>query len=132
MITVKMFLLSILLHFVADYTLQGCLSNLKQRKWWVDYFNNQIFSLRVVHSRKYRHDYICGLVCHALYWTLVTFAPLLWIAKGVTALALIVLGNTLFHAVVDHMKCNCYKINLWQDQVLHLAQIVVTYVIFFK
>ena len=73
---VKLFLLSILLHLVADYTLQGCLANLKQRDWWTKMIAKEVDSAlgKNPSAGKYwhlfRHDYICGLVCHALSWTL--------------------------------------------------------------
>ena len=124
----RLFLFSLLLHFVADFTLQGCLADMKQWRWWNELFNQKIFSLRVVHSQKYRYDWICGLLCHSMYWALLTFAPLIWLADSDWTVAWMVVANCAFHAVVDDMKCNRFKINLCQDQILHLAQIALTYV----
>ena len=119
MTMIKLLLLTLLLHFMADFTLQGCLADMKQRQWW----NLQDI---ITCKSRYVHDWICGLVCHALYWTLVTFSPLLWLTENLWTISFIVLGNTAMHAVIDHLKCNRYRINLCQDQLLHLAQILAT------
>jgi hypothetical protein len=34
--------------------------------------------------------------------------------------------NTAFHAGVDDLKANKYRINLWTDQLAHIGQIIVT------
>lgn len=75
--------------------------------------------------RKYRHDYLAGLAVHSFVWTVVTFAPILWLASWWAAL-LIVVPNMAFHWVVDDFKANRYRLTLWQDQLLHLAQIGIT------
>lgn len=121
----KLFLLMMLLHFVADYTLQGCLANMKQKSWWVEQCKNYGFDFA-----KYKYDYVCSLICHALYWTLITFAPIIFFSDlsdiGITAVAF---GNTAIHAIVDHIKANKFCINLIVDQLLHLAQIIITILI---
>jgi hypothetical protein len=119
---VKVLLLMMLGHLFADYTLQGCLANLKQKGWWKEQCEQHGFDLH-----KYRHDYICGLACHSLYWTLVTFLPLFFFTQiPDMVLFAIVAINTLFHMWIDDLKANKFKINLVQDQVFHFAQIIVT------
>ena len=122
MTTIKLLLLTLLLHFIADFTLQGVLADMKQQQWWNKLLRDAIIPCKI----RYEHDWICGLICHALYWTLATFSPLLWLTKNLWTISFIVLGNTAIHVVIDHLKCNRYKINLWQDQLLHLAQILAT------
>jgi hypothetical protein len=34
--------------------------------------------------------------------------------------------NAVFHAAIDDLKANKYRINLWTDQLTHLTQIAVT------
>jgi hypothetical protein len=118
----KGFYLILLLHFIADFTLQGCLANLKQKKWWIaecEKYN--------VDFSKYKYDYICGLICHALYWTLITFAPVIFFTNlSAIRLAIVVVGNMCLHAVIDHIKANKFRINLVEDQFLHLGQIILT------
>lgn len=118
----KIFYLMLLLHFVADYTLQGCLANLKQKSWWIAECKKH-----GVDFQKYKDDYICGLVCHSMYWTLLTFAPLLWLCESVNVCTSIIVINTAVHAVIDDLKANRFKINLIQDQFLHFAQIFLTF-----
>lgn len=121
----KLFLFMVLLHLFADFTLQGILADLKQRSWW-----RAQCQRHGVPSSMYEYDHICGLVCHSLYWTLLTFSPLIFLwSSAMQALAIVVI-NTVIHAVIDNAKANRYKINLIQDQILHLAQIAFTMVIF--
>ena len=121
----KLFLFMVLLHFFADFTLQGILADLKRKSWW-----RAQCQKHGVASSMYEYDHICGLVCHSLYWSLLTFSPLIFLrASALQALALVVI-NTAIHAVIDNAKANQYKINLSQDQLLHLAQIAFTMVIF--
>lgn len=109
-------MLMLLGHLVSDYTLQGWLADAKTKDWWH----------RNASDPKYRHDWVAGLTCHALYWSLLTFLPLyqhpLW--------WLLVVTQAGIHMVIDHTKCNARMINLWQDQLLHLGQIVVAYLMF--
>ena len=37
--------------------------------------------------------------------------------------------NVAMHAIIDHMKANWKVINLWHDQILHMIQIVGTFMI---
>lgn len=120
----KIFYLTLLLHFVADFTLQGCLANLKQKRWWITECEKHGVELK-----KYKNDYICGLVCHSMYWTLLTFAPLLWLCEKQSVCAWIIVFNTAIHAVIDDLKANKMKINLIEDQFLHFVQIVITFAI---
>lgn len=121
----KLFLLMMLLHFMADYTLQGCLANMKQKSWWVEQCHKHGFDFA-----KYKYDYVCSLICHALYWTLITFAPIIFFSDlSDISIATVVIGNMAIHAIIDHIKANKFCINLIVDQLLHLAQIIITILI---
>ena len=127
---IQMILLMLLLHLIADYTLQGCLANLKQRKWWVD--TGKANGMTMQEIAKYKHDYKCGMLCHSLYWTLITFFPLIFLSLHCNwAIAILVMVNTAIHYVVDDLKANQGKLTLWQDQGLHLLQIVLTCIVFY-
>lgn len=129
MTTTKLILLVILLHLFADYTLQGCLANLKTKDWWLDLFKKG--SSWVSYEglvRKYGNDYRAGLFCHSLYWTLVTFAPIIYLSESDRFIATTVVLNTAVHYVVDDQKANAHTINLIQDQLIHLVQIAATIV----
>ena len=112
------FMLMLLAHLVVDYTLQGWLADGKQKKWWQKCFGGEV-------PPKYSHDYVTALVYHALYWSLAVCAPLWWSPLRGSA----VVANAVFHAWVDDLKANKMKINLTQDQLLHMLQMAATFVI---
>lgn len=139
----RAFFLVFLLHLVADYVLQGCLCDLKCKKWWEkqiarlrDEDDTEVAGRKLTdeeknrwgwHAEKYRHDYKCGLLCHSLMWTLVTFAPFIFFGKlPDLVIWCIVIGNTAYHYWVDDKKANEYLINLCEDQFFHLVQIGMT------
>ena len=110
--------LMLLGHLVADYTLQGWLADGKQKSWWRKVFGGHEDSV----PDKYRFDYIAALVCHALYWSIFICVPFFASSWFLAAVAL----NTIVHAIVDDLKANRMKLNLIQDQLLHLGQILMT------
>lgn len=107
--------LMLLGHLVSDYTLQGWLADGKQKSWWDKICGGKVLE-------KYRYDYIAALVCHALYWSIFVCAPFYASSWFLAAVVL----NTVAHAVIDDLKANKFKINLIQDQLLHLGQILIT------
>ena len=112
-------------HFIADFTLQGWFANGKQEIWWREQCADECDLEFERRWKKYRHDYKCALLEHGLYWSLVTFLPLFFLADLTDiALGAIVVVNAVIHAYIDHLKANMFKINLIQDQALHFAQIL--------
>ena len=125
------------LHLIADYFLQGCLSDLKRKRWWSDQIKklykdydgyHKSFEWQYLLVKKYKYDYMAGLFCHALMWTLVTFFPLMWYCSP-CVFTCVVLVNTSVHFVVDHMKANVHRLNLVQDQLIHMTQVIATVLI---
>lgn len=112
--------LMLLGHLVADYTLQGWLADGKQKSWWEETIIKKYGHL--VNMAKYKYDYIAALVCHALYWSIFICAPFFASSWFIVAVVL----NTVVHAIVDDLKANQFKLNLIQDQLLHLGQILMT------
>lgn len=112
-------------HLIDDYKLQGILANMKQRKWWKENANKDL----------YRNDYKMALIEHAFSWSFTTTLPFLVIAfiQNNTLLAVLLIINyiinTTIHAFIDDLKANKFKINLIEDQLAHLLQIVCTWVI---
>lgn len=41
------------------------------------------------------------------------------------------IANVPIHAIVDNAKANLKRINLWQDQFIHMAQIFVTSILLY-
>lgn len=118
----------IFLHAIADYSLQGILATMKQQKWWHDNFPDQ--------RLKYRNDYKVALCMHSFEWSFMIMLPAFvqMIFSDITfamvaIYVVLIIDNTSFHMVVDDMKANEKKINLIEDQLLHLIQVVVTWLL---
>ena len=110
--------LMILCHLIADYPLQGWLAQAKQKKYWE------------VYDEMYQHDYISALVCHSVMWSIMMFTPIMWASYNELNFLWIMLPANIFvHYFVDNLKANEFKINLIVDQLIHLGQIVVTWLI---
>ena len=111
-------LLMIFLHIVADYNLQGWLASAKRKSFWEENAPDP----------QYKHDYICALIIHAFAWSFMIMLPVFYI-HGFSMSPLLLelfLGNTAFHAMVDDSKANRKVLNLWQDQLFHMLQILIT------
>ena len=112
-------------HLIDDYKLQGILANMKQRKWWKENANKDL----------YQNDYKMALIEHAFSWSFTTTLPFLVITfiqnNELLAVLLIVsyIINTAIHAFVDDLKANKFKINLVEDQLVHLTQIICTWIV---
>ena len=113
-----MFGIMFLLHFIADYTLQGCMADLKQWRWW----RKQIPEEKEEEWNQYKNDYKMALCCHSAEWSLVVCLPLIMCGGYVYILSAML--NAAIHYVVDDMKANWLKINLIQDQTFHAMQIL--------
>lgn len=113
-------------HIVDDYYLQGCLANMKQKKWWKQNAPQEL----------YKNDYIVALIVHSFSWAFMILLPLMIymfvnncfsISFYITSLII----NIIIHAVTDNLKANKLTINLITDQSIHLIQILISYFIFY-
>lgn len=115
------FLAMIFCHIVDDYYLQGWLANAKQKKWWQENAPQQL----------YKYDYIVALICHSFSWSFMIMLPIaIFLRFDLGWLYLLYPINLIIHAIVDDLKCNKHKINLIQDQTIHLTQIIITAICF--
>ena len=105
-------------HVIADYNLQGWLASAKQKSYWEKNAPDEM----------YKHDYICALVMHSFSWTFMIMLPLMYAVgfKVNSFLLFLFISNVLMHAITDNFKANTKVINLWQDQSIHMYQIVIT------
>ena len=105
-------------HVIADYNLQGWLASAKQKSYWEKNAPDQM----------YKHDYICALVMHSFSWTFMIMLPLMYAVgfKVNSFLLFLFISNVLLHAITDDFKANKKVLNLWQDQSIHIYQIVIT------
>lgn len=108
-------------HIVDDYYLQGWLASAKQRKWWKDNAPDKL----------YRYDYIAALIMHSLSWSFMIMLPIAILQSFNVTLWFFIafVINAAVHAVTDHTKANLLKINLITDQSVHMAQILLTFIL---
>lgn len=123
---VLILLAMIFLHIVDDYYLQGILASMKQKSWWKENAPDPL----------YKHDYIVALMEHAFSWTFMIMLPVgiytIFYDKSIVPVIIMFLSNWVTHSVVDHSKANVKVINLVIDQVIHILQIIVTWVCLIK
>lgn len=110
------------LHIVDDYYLQGILAQMKQKSWWVDKIDN-------FENSMYNKDYIVALVVHGFSWSVMIMLPIIVSRGFVVDLQMfgVICLNGLLHSIVDDLKANHKKINLWQDQLIHVLQILLVF-----
>ena len=114
-------ILCLLAHSVYDFHIQGILADLKQKKWWME----NVFAKGF--DRKYEYDYLAALVIHGFEWSVMMHLPLIFFwDTDITLLISSILVNTVVHSVVDDLKCNRFKINLIEDQLIHFIQVIFT------
>ena len=116
----KLFVIALMIfcHIVDDYYLQGILASMKQRSWWEENYPQKL----------YKYDYIMALVTHAISWAFMIMLPIaVYMSFRPTNFFFVMLViNSVIHALVDDLKANKHKINLIMDQCIHFVQIVVT------
>ena len=110
-------------HIVDDYYLQavGVLAMMKQKSWWK----------KEAPDKMYRFDYLIALAMHSMSWAFMVMLPIAaYMGWAPSRLFLILfLVNAVVHGIVDNLKANLLKINLIEDQTIHMVQIVLTYLL---
>lgn len=117
------FIFMIFCHIIDDFVLQApCLSNLKQKSWWKKNAPDDM----------YKNDYKVALIIHSLSWSFMIMLPIAIYYKFDIHISFLVqmIGNAILHGFVDDIKANKYKITLYTDQMLHIVQIIFTFVRF--
>ena len=109
-------------HIVDDYYLQGWLASAKQKSWWEENAPQEL----------YEQDYIWALLMHSFSWSFMIMLPVAYsISFEINNLYVACLViNMCVHAFIDNLKANVRIINLWQDQLVHMIQILITAFIF--
>ena len=112
-------LLMIFCHIVDDYYLQGVLAQMKQKRWWAENYPNPL----------YKYDYFVALLIHGFSWAFMITLPLTiyTFVTGGKWYSFLFIVNMLMHFMVDDLKANGEKINLIEDQLLHITQIIATW-----
>lgn len=116
-------------HIVDDYYLQGILAQMKQKSWWE----------KNAPDKLYENDYQVALAEHAMSWAFMIHVPLIvyvLLSKSINVeifgdwLIVSFIFNSVIHATIDDLKANQHKINLIQDQIIHIVQITLTFLVF--
>lgn len=108
-------------HIVDDYYLQGILANMKQKTWWE-------------HSEwykpLYKNDYKMALLIHSMSWSIMILLPcmIMYEISGLMLLGTFII-NAVIHYYIDDLKANRGKINLVVDQSIHIAQVILTWMV---
>ena len=113
----------ILCHIIADYSLQGWLASAKQKDWWKKQEGYNDF---------YKNDYKMALFMHSLEWSIMIHLPIIVFYNfQVTIVILIsILGNCYLHYLIDDLKANLKVFNLVIDQIFHIIQVILFWIIF--
>lgn len=115
----------IFLHIVDDYYLQGWLASAKQKVWWEQNAPDKL----------YRYDYLMALFMHSFSWTfMIMLSPLVYVLVAssyinIALAAIMFVVNLCIHMIVDDLKANRKKINLIHDQLIHLSQVIITWIL---
>jgi hypothetical protein len=116
----KLFVIALMIfcHIVDDYYLQGILASMKQRSWWEENYPENL----------YKYDYIMALSVHSISWAFMVMLPVAAYMgfRPTNFFFVMLVVNSVIHAIVDDLKANKHKINLITDQSIHLVQIIVT------
>lgn len=110
-------------HIVDDYYLQavGVLAMMKQKSWWK----------KEAPEKMYRFDYLIALAMHSMSWAFMVMLPIAaymgW--EPTRNFLILFIVNAIVHGIVDNLKANLLKINLIEDQTIHMVQIVLTYLL---
>lgn len=117
----KLMLLFVMIfcHIVDDYYLQGWLASAKQKLWWEKNAPDEM----------YKHDYLVALFMHSFSWTfMIMLVPTIYtVLFGGIWSPVVFVANLAIHMTVDDLKVNRKKINLVQDQSIHMVQILATW-----
>ena len=116
-------LLMIFCHIVDDYYLQGWLASAKQKSYWEQTAPDEL----------YKRDYIWALIMHSFSWAFMIMLPIAYVFNFNIdyKFAIIFVINVAIHAFTDNAKANWKLINLWQDQLVHIGQILLTSLLLF-
>ena len=134
-----MFLVAmIFMHIVDDYYLQGKLAELKQKLWWEnqrEYWESHVPNCNY---DKYKYDYIVALICHGFSWSVMVHIPMTVYFYLISELFIAsywlvgsIIAQAIIHSIIDDLKANKFRINLIEDQLLHMIQILCIFIVAF-
>lgn len=123
----------IAMHIFADYNLQGWLASAKQKEYWKKELH---MDERRFDNSIYANDYKCALLTHCIQWAfhlmfiVLLYSYIIYNTCNIFYFLFVLVWNIYCHYIVDDKKANDLSINLIQDQLIHLLQIIFTWLIF--
>lgn len=109
------------MHCIGDYTLQGdFLSAAKRKEFWLNIDSN----------KKDTFAYLAILSVHAFIWSFCIHIPILSLISKSNNVVISIFINFIIHIFIDDLKANRNKITLCVDQIMHILQILITYILF--
>ncbi len=96
---------------------------MKQISWWK----------KQTDDTKYKNDYLAALFIHSFSWSFIISLPILYKINFEmnTFFKFIFIANIITHAYIDDLKANKFKINLVEDQSVHILQICVLFLLYY-
>lgn len=128
-------LLMVLAHIVEDFHIQGIMAQMKQKSWWYDQFAKASYEQPDRDMGDimgtYGRDYLVALFLHGLEWAICVSIPVIFYQDFAlsTYMLFAITAMAVMHAVIDHLKCNLYTINLVEDQAFHIMQVFVLWAV---
>ncbi len=114
----NLFMWMLFMHCIGDFLLQ--------KEWLANYKQKSTWEKHPQYNDKYKCDYIVPLFVHSfIYSVCINIQPLFmhWKVIGIIPAWWAVIASTVVHMIIDHLKANKMKINLIQDQALHIVWI---------
>lgn len=112
--SLELFTWMIFCHFIFDCYFQTN-KTMKNKQWW-----------KKRHDKSMKqYNYLIGLMIHSFVWSFGILLPFTFVNKELNYVLLIM--NTLIHAIVDNLKTNEKRLSSVQDQILHIVQIIITF-----
>lgn len=112
-------ILMIFCHFISDFYLQSKSNSLiKKKEWWEKRHKKQ---------KVHEYNYIFGLFIHSFVWGVSILLPFFF-ETGEFYYSILLI-NILIHAYIDNLKSNKKTISSSRDQMYHMIQIFVTWVV---
>lgn len=129
---------------VICYAVHACVRRLPDAGNPCQYEAKELVKSQVpeVDKTKYKNDYKAALLAHSFEWAFVMMLPILYniyyrlwgfdrysILTG-SAYIVLLIWNTAIHYEIDDAKANKKQLNLKEDQLLHVGQVVFTWLAF--
>lgn len=116
------FIFMIFAHIVADFYIHGVVNSAMSKDWW----------LRNQPGIRNRYDYIVFVVLHSIFWTFSILFPIAYKLNFAFSwfYTIAFVLNAVLHGFADNIRINHKEINLIVQEIVHLWQITLTYLLF--